>query len=230
MKIPLNPSRRKQRFPRWVIVCASIVFLDVLFTIGTIRLMEGEKPVWLKKESAAGLIFFRDFNSDHTDIGPDSKRRLNQILELYRTGTIQEIGCIGGARIGQQLYGSVFMKNHLVKAGVPLIAVWADQDSYDSRTNWQVARKLIQQRAWRHVFVVASPLHSRRLQSIISRDGIPGVEFSYAPYSYRQSHPSLTVWEAWREVHLETLAVLANTLIPAHMYPAVIKKWREIMP
>lgn len=217
----------KKNLKRWLIIFFVVIALDITATTITISRRDQALPAEFTHPVSAAIVFFRDFNKSKTDIGPDNRRRLNQAIALYRRGLIQEVACIGGARKNRQLYGAEFMKQYLVSQGIPPGKIFVDRETYDSNTNWQVARRIMTERGWRDVALVASPFHIERLARVVQKDPLPGVTVWLSPYSTEKCQPPVSWIDEWKEAHYEWLAAAA-ALIPSQYYAVMIQKWREV--
>lgn len=175
----------------------------------------------------AGMVFFRGFDATGQFLSPDTLRRANEALRLYREGAIGMIACIGGARPGRDIFGSRVVKNYLVSRGVPAEKIEVDIESYDSRTNWQVVRRLAREHGWAHVTLIASPMHSRRLRSVVAAAPLEHGEIFYSPYSYAGCEPPLYWKELWVDTHYEWLAYIAEFILPESLYSPAVRRLRE---
>ncbi len=175
----------------------------------------------------AGMVFFRGFDATGRFLSPDTLRRANKALRLYRAGAIGVIACIGGARPGRDVFGSQVVKDYLVSRGIPDEKVAVDKESYDSRTNWQVVRNLALEHGWNHVTLIASPMHSRRLRSVVAAAPVEHGEIFYSPYSYIDCEPPLSGKELWVDTHYEWLAYIAEFILPESVYSQAVRRLRE---
>lgn len=168
-----------------------------------------------KTDSA--VVFFGDFLPKLNGLGSETIQRLEHVSELYKNGATGNIICAGGNGLRKKygVYGSRMMRNYLIKTGVSDENIFYDTISYDSYSNWEEARKIIQRHNWGKVGLVSSALHLYRLSNIIRDDSLV---LSYSPYQNRCMN-SLRDFFTMREwIHHEWVAVIALKIIPEPLY------------
>lgn len=170
-----------------------------------------------------GMIFFRGSDPTGRFLRRDTLRRANKAVLLYQKGAISMIACIGGARAGHDRLGSEMVRDFLVSRGIPKNKILVDRESYDSRTNCQVVRKMAREYRWPHITFIASPMHNQRLRTIIGKAPLDNVQVFYSSYSYLDCNPSLSWKELWVDTHYEWLAYAAEFLLPDVLYSRAIR-------
>jgi uncharacterized SAM-binding protein YcdF (DUF218 family) len=181
------------------------------------------KPPRDLPSDTVGMIFFRGSDPTGRFLRRDTLRRANKAVLLYRKGAISMIACIGGARAGHDRLGSEMVKDFLVSRGIPDNKILVDRESYDSRTNCQVVRKLAREYGWPHITLIASPMHNQRLRTIIGKAPLDNVQVFYSSYSYLDCNPSLSWKELWVDTHYEWLAYAAEFILPDVLYSRAIR-------
>ena len=206
---------------------AAFVILDVLLTFIWFGLNIDDRGNLYLDQATAGIVFMNDFNPGRTGLGLETRRRVNHAAFLFKRGQIQHILCVGGFRRNKNLYGAEIMKEMLVEQGIPGVAIMADRESYDSQTNWEVARDTIKSNQWRSIVIISSPLHVYRLKKFIRQKPLKYVQVYYSPYFYKYCYPRITPIDIWGQIHYEWLAFMAKNFIPESMYQEFIQRMRH---
>ncbi|MFA5260617.1 MAG: YdcF family protein [Candidatus Omnitrophota bacterium] len=175
----------------------------------------------------AGMVFFRGFDETKRFLSPDTLRRANEAVRLYQKGSVSMIACIGGARPGRDVFGSQVVKDYLVSRGIPGEKIVVDRESFDSRTNWQVARRLARDHGWEHVTLIASPMHNQRLKKVVAAAPLDHGKVFYSAYSYAGCEPPLSWKELWIDTHYEWLAYTAEFILPEPFYTQAVRQLRK---
>ena len=140
----------------------------------------------------------------------ETHRRLNHAVELYEEKVIEYILCVGGARPRFNVFGSESMRQFLIDAGVPEGRVFAEKKSFDTITNWYMARQIIQGYGGNRVIAVSSPFHLYRFRQIVNSEPNSRVKVFYSPYILKRSSPSITFFDIWKQVRYEWLAMFPH--------------------
>ncbi len=119
----------------------------------------------------AGVVFYVS----------DTKRMLYHAIRLYRTRKIKHIICVGGSRVNKEFSGSQEMRSYLIKHGINADNVLHDTLSYDTRTNWYEALKIIDRHHFNKIVIISSPLHVYRISRIVDRDNV-----YYSSYTHEE--------------------------------------------
>ena len=171
------------------------------------------------------VVLIHDFDQETGAPGPETQRRLNYVLRLYQDEKIEYVLCVGGARPRFDVFGSVLMRQFLIQAGIPKGRVFSEKKSFDSKTNWYMAYKIVKNYGWRTIMVVSSPFHLYRFRQIIKDGPKNHLKVFFAPYSLKNAHPPITYLDIWRQVHYEWLAHLSKFL-PEAIYRRLIRHSR----
>ncbi len=174
-----------------------------------------------------GMVFFRGYDKTGRFLSPDTLRRAHEALRLYKQGAISTIVCIGGARPWRETFGSRIVKDYLVSRGVPGEKIVVDMESSDSRTNWQVVRRLAGERGWEHIVLIASPMHNQRLRTVVAAAPLNNGKVFYSSYSYAGCEPPLPWKELWVDTHYEWLAYAAEFIFPESFYLQAVRWHRK---
>ena len=171
------------------------------------------------------IVLAGDFDKKTGELASETHRRLNHAVELYEEKVIEYILCVGGARPRFNVFGSESMRQFLIDAGVPEGRVFAEKKSFDTITNWYMARQIIQGYGWNRVIAVSSPFHLYRFRQIVNSEPNSRVKVFYSPYILKRSSPSITFFDIWKQVHYEWLANV-STLLPKSIYKRLIHHLR----
>ena len=128
----------------------------------------------------AGVVFFGDYTEDGNALGPDSRRRADKTVALYRSGKIKNIICVGGYDYRHWSGKPHYMKEYMVEQGIPLDRITVDSLSFNTITNWREAEKIIRRNGYESIAAISAPLHIFRISGIIDSDSV-----YYCAYTYQ---------------------------------------------
>ena len=169
----------------------------------------------------AGIVFFGDFNKSTRKIGRDTISRLEHAYALYMSKRIRKIVCVGGARKSEKLFGSFKMRDYLIDNGIDKINIFCDSLSYDTKTNWFEASKIIDNNHIQKIIIISSPLHVYRISKIIDRENV-----HFSPYTYRND-TVLDYLSIYRSIHYELIAFFATVIFPEGFYLKILRYIRN---
>jgi uncharacterized SAM-binding protein YcdF (DUF218 family) len=203
-----------------VLVCADLICAS-LWAWGVVHSFESNVP-----KTPLAIVLAGDFDRETGEVGPETHRRLNRALDLYKQKTIDYVLCIGGARPRLKMYGSELMRQFLINAGIPQERVFLEKKSFDSYTNWYMAYGTIKSYGWNRVVAISSPFHLYRFRQIVNEDPKRRqLNVFYSPYTLKRTRPTMTYFDIWKQVHYEWLANL-SVLLPKSIYKKLIRQMR----
>jgi uncharacterized SAM-binding protein YcdF (DUF218 family) len=170
----------------------------------------------------AGILFFADFDG-HGDLGPESRDRVGHAAELFQAGRVGRLLCVGGRRASSDRYGAERMGEALVALGVPRGAIRVDRDSFDTRTNWVSAARMLGEGGWRDPLLIASALHLHRAVRLAP----PGLDPTTAPTRTAFEALAADPLGTWVTVHREWVAWVADWLLPDDLHRHLVGRWRN---
>jgi hypothetical protein len=148
---------------------------------------------------------------------------VNHAAGLYRTGQVGHLLCVGGWRGGLERFGAERMADALTRLGIPSSDITADRSSFDTRTNWESAERMLRDGGWQEALLVSSALHLYR----IGRLAPEGLDWTPSPsrsaFEALRAHPFAT----WLAVHREWIAWIADGLLPPDTHRDLIRRWRN---
>jgi len=166
------------------------------------------------------VILFADFTTDYTALGEESIKRLNHGAEMSKQYNSVPLLCIGGSRPDYRVKGAELMQQYLVGHGVDAELVFANGNSYDTRTNWRDATDLIKEKHWHSVGVVSSAMHLYRFKNFIIGDN-QEISLFLLPHPIFQTNPHTSIFELWESVNYEWAAYAAY-LLPDMLYEKLL--------
>ena len=169
----------------------------------------------------AGVVFFGPYNRLTNEFGNDTKRRLEHTVYLYESEKINHIICVGGARVDKKFSGSKKMQNYLMKNGIDAEKILYDSLSYDTKTNWHEALKIIDRNHFNSIVIISSPLHVYRIAKIADRDNT-----FYSPYTY-DNRTIYDHFSIYKTIHHEWTAFLLLTIFPERIYLKILHWYRN---
>ena len=162
---------------------------------------------------------------DENEIGPETERRIAHSIEIWKGGDRSRfIFCIGGARPIRGYFGSQVLTERLVAAGVPPEQIYKGSGSNDTISNLSELADATRARGIRNVVVVTDRLQALRIAWFLH---VPdGLEIDWSLYSFRQAIPRFGVFELWRRIHYEWVALL-SLLVPDSIRRSTIDRFRS---
>jgi len=171
----------------------------------------------------AGIVFFSGFGPQH-GLNDKAFARVEHGADLYRQGQVRHLVCVGGHRLDPERYGAELMADALVSLGVPAEAIRSEKESFDTVSNWEQGRVILDREGWTRPVLISHPLHLARAYYIASPQ----------PYPIYLS-PVYSVWDlltdkpigTWVRVHREWVAWLSLWLLPSDMQQRLVERWRN---
>jgi len=162
---------------------------------------------------------------DENEIGSETERRIAYAIEVWKSGDrSRPFFCIGGARPVRGYFGSQVLTERLVAAGVPPEQIYKGSGSNDTISNLSELAGATRARGVRNVVVVTDRLQAMRIAWFLH---VPdGLEIDWSLYSFRQAVPRFGVFELWRRIHYEWVALL-SLLVPDSMRRSIIDRFRS---
>ncbi len=174
------------------------------------------------KYSDAGVILFSGF--DNGGVNRETQRRLNQALYLFKKGYFHFIVCSGGSRPNKKRFGSILMKNWLLRKGIKKSLIFVENSSYDTLTNIRYSIKTAKQNRWKKILVISSPLHIYRIAKTFHMP--KDIKVSLYAYNYKDVYPSLRHKDYIQQVHHEWLSFVSYYVLPQDIYDKFIRRVR----
>jgi uncharacterized SAM-binding protein YcdF (DUF218 family) len=163
---------------------------------------------------------------DDAQMGPESARRLRHVLSLWqRSGSNRLIFCGGGVRPAKGFSGAALLCGWLAEAGVPKEDLAIGRGSNDSVSNLAELATLARSLGTTHVVIVASPMQTLRMRAFLGSTSATTVSFGWAPYSYADALPSISILDLWLAAHREWLAIL-SLLLPSNIRREILSRLR----
>ena len=176
-------------------------------------------------KAPVAVVLAGDLNNKTGKLGPETLRRLNHVLDLYREEKVSYILCVGGARPRFNVFGSESMRQFLIDEGVSEGSVFLEKKSFDTKTNWHMAFKTVTGHGWGRMIVVSSPFHLHRFRRIVKEEPKGYLNVVFSPYSLKYAYPSITYFGLWKQIHYEWLAHFSQ-LLPEKTYNKLIRHMR----
>jgi uncharacterized SAM-binding protein YcdF (DUF218 family) len=179
------------------------------------------QPKNLKADT--GILFFGDYTKDATDIGSHSKNRANTVINLFNTGKINNIICVGGYYYRTWQGKPHHMSNYLIRKGIPPNVISNDSLSFNTITNWYEGRKIMTEKKYKSAIIVSDPLHLYRISMMIKDTNI-----FYASYQYKFTRFS-DYWVFFKDVHHEFMSHLMSVLFHDKLRNQMVLLYRKVM-
>lgn len=209
-----------------------IQFITILIVIDIVLFVFTPQQ-WLYQSIASTLdrplkadaivVLFNRFGDYHS-MGPESLRRANYGIKLFKDGYAAHIIFAGGSRPSRNLYGPKLMAHFAQECGVPPEKIHYEVKSNDSISNWEESHRILKEHQWHSVLLVSSPLHLQRVKKMINHHGI---NVYYVPVPYEGCDPPITPFDHWFSVHYHSASYLLYCLLPSSTYRNLINALRH---
>jgi vancomycin permeability regulator SanA len=170
----------------------------------------------------AGIVFFGDYMEENTRLGPDSKLRAMEAVDMFSAGQIRSIICVGGYDLRYWKGRPHLMKNFLISKGIPENCIFYDSLSFNTITNWQEARKIIEKHHLKKVVAISAPLHTFRIYRMIGSDSIYYRAYRYKPEKFRD------FWRIFKDTHREWLSHFLSFALKDKVRNRIIHFYRTV--
>ena len=174
------------------------------------------------KKADAGILFFGDYIKDATDIGPNSTKRANVAIALYNEEKINHIVCVGGYYFKTWKEKPHYMKNYLVKNGIPPINILHDSLSFNTITNWYEGEKIMSNNNFFTAIAISDPLHIFRISLIIKDPNIYYASYEYKFETYND------YWVFFKDVHHEFMSHLLSFIFHEKLRNKIVYTYRGL--
>ncbi len=201
--------------------CAYVLMLWIWFGSVTPKV-----PYEFQTTADAVVILMGEVNAEFTDLGRQTIRRVNHGYDLYQSGRVAKILCVGGSRPSRSFSGAALMQQRLINKGVPAADIVLEPKSYDTRLNMRFAAEIAHEHQWQSVVIVSSPLHVYRIQRMPALRHWQDIQLHFSAFRYDQANPSITMVEKLRHAHYEWMSYLVYAL-PDSMYQRIVRGLRE---
>lgn len=206
----------------------SLLFLvvlgaDILLVVGYHKYVSGfleRQPVAVHAD--AGVVFFGDYIQENSSLGPDSKLRALEAVDLYTAGRIKSIICVGGYDLRYWKGRPHLMKKFLISKGIPETRIYYDSLSFNTITNWQEARKIINNQHFNKVVAISAPMHIFRIYRMIGSDSIYYHAYRYKPEKFRD------FWRIFKDTHREWLSHFLSFAMKDRVRNRIIHFYRTV--
>jgi uncharacterized SAM-binding protein YcdF (DUF218 family) len=227
-KRKLNTRKQKwtrgKKFRLAIIILISYLIVDfigVVFYYHHVKdFVQGQKQDF---RVDAVVLFFGDHNEDGDDIGIDSRNRADVAIRLFREGNVKSIISVGGYVKDLSDGKPNYMRLYLEKQGVPDSLLFSDSLSYNTITNWQEAKKIIQRKNFTSIVAISAPLHIYRISGLLDFDT---VYFCSYQYRLRTFNDYLRLYD---DVHHEWISYTLSAIFKGELRNKVVFQYRKFM-
>ena len=170
-----------------------------------------------------GILFFGDYTKDVTDIGPHSKNRANTAINLFNTGKINNIICVGGYYYRTWQGQPHYMSNYLIAKGIPPNVISNDSLSFNTITNWYEGQKIMAKNNYKSAIAISDPLHIYRISLMIEDSNIFYASYQYNFTGFRD------YWVFFKDVHHEFMSFTLSLLFHDKFRNRIVLIYRKVM-
>lgn len=211
----------------FILLCTIFIFVLLLditivyFYYQHVDKFINNQPKNLKADT--GILFFGDYAKDASNIGPHSKYRANTAINLFNTGKINNIICVGGYYFRTWQGKPHHMCNYLINKGIPPNVISNDSLSFNTITNWYEGRKIMAENNYKSAIAISDPLHIYRISLMIKDTNV-----FYASYQYNFSG-FRDYWVFFKDVHQEFLSFSMSFLFHDKLRNKMVLLYRKVM-
>lgn len=182
------------------LICAGLFYNKVLTFISN-------QPENIKAD--AGVIFFGDATFDGKALGPDSKNRAAVAIRLFNDHKIRKIICVGGNSREIISKPKNLMRNYLVRNSIPQQNIIYDTLSYNTITNWQAGKRILDENRFSTAILISAPLHIYRIAHSLD---FKGYKVYFASYKYRIDNMR-GYYVLLKDIHHEWISLTLNKFL-----------------
>jgi uncharacterized SAM-binding protein YcdF (DUF218 family) len=201
-------NKRALKFFAVIFVITSLA--DIFFAklyYDKVQIFINSRPKDIK--AGAGVIFFGDATPDGKALGPDSKSRAEVAIKLLNSQRIGTIICVGGN--SREIIGKPknLMRNYLVRKGIPREDIIYDSASYNTITNWEAGKRILDSIGYSSAILISAPLHLYRIAHTLN---FGNIKVYFASFSYRLN----TVGDyavLLKDIHHEWISMTLNRIL-----------------
>lgn len=168
----------------------------------------------------AVIVFFGDYDERNHCLLEISIQRLDHAIKLYDSLNCKSIVCVGGNRPGRHIKGSKISCDYLIKRGIDPEVLFFDTLSFDTKTNWIEAKKIVKQNNFSKIICVSSPLHIYRISKIACEHDV-----YYSTFTINHSN-IVDYFNLFININKELFVWILYTLIPEKTYIKLLKCFR----
>jgi uncharacterized SAM-binding protein YcdF (DUF218 family) len=184
---------------------ADIIFAKIYYDKVQLFISSQQKNI----KADAGIIFFGDATPDGKALGPDSKNRAETGIKLLNGNKIKTIICVGGNSREILKKPKNLMRNYLIKKGVPIKKIIYDSTSFNTITNWEAGKRILDDNGFSSAIIISAPLHIYRIAHTLDFEGR---KVYFASFSYRLN----TIGDyviLLKDIHHEWISLTLNKVL-----------------
>ncbi len=173
----------------------------------------------------AALVFCEGVGDRH-GLSRTTALRLEFAAGLLRAKQVRHVAGIGGN--WGETRGGRGMRAILREASVPAPNAHGEPHSYDTLTNADAFWKMLNERNWRDVVVVSSPIHLHRILYLLrhhDQSRATATRIRVLPYSPHRG--TIRILDHWREIHHEWIAWTMLHALPRAWFRAIMRAKRK---
>lgn len=216
---------RPLNWKKWLKIIGIAFVVDIILCVAFVTCVLIVSQDYEIYPSEMGIVLMGDSANDYTDIGKQTRQRLNHSIKLYRQGYIKEFLCVGGSRPTHNYSGAQLMRQYLIDKGIPAEKIQMEQRSYDTVTNMSYTEEILRTQRPLRVVLISSPLHVFRIRALRDSRFLQGRFVFYSPHPFFRAEPAYTLWEMWKTIHYEWSSFAMRSL-PQSWYDRIVREIR----
>lgn len=201
-----------------IILIIADVLICILYYSEVKEFIDNPEPI---ENPEAVIVFFGDYDERNHCLLETSIQRLDHAIKLYDSLNCKSIVCVGGNRPNRHFKGSKISCDYLIKKGIDPDVLFFDTLSFDTKTNWIEAKKIVEQNNFSKIICVSSPLHLYRISKISGENDV-----YYSTYTVYYSS-IVDYFNLFININKELFVWILYTLIPEKTYIKLLKCFRN---
>lgn len=207
---------------RFVFFIIILIFIDltvsiIYHNIAITFVKKNQFSIEKQNKSDCIILFFGDYDYNNHKLGEETLKRINHTFSLYKKNKIPYIICVGGSRNNCQFSGANEMCKYLKEKGIDENNLFYDTLSFDTKTNYKEACKLLDSNRFENPILISSDLHLFRISGLVDRN------VYYSPHK----NTNKSLFKRWKSINNEVIALIAYTFLPEKWYLNTLKKMRD---
>lgn len=143
-------------------ILLGVLIVDVLAMTVKLRGAQQIKANFAQSSTKPVNIAFSFYGGS----GPATDARTDMAIAKFKAGRAEALGFVGGCRPAQGRYGSRDMAARAIAAGIPQDVIFIGKGSYDSHTNMERVRHIMDDQNIQSAAFISDPLHLPRLEAL----------------------------------------------------------------
>ena len=162
--------KKNQLIKNTIIISILLILLDFIACLYHYKQSKKVVESLVCSDTGRTAVVFFGAMDDNGNLEELQIDRLDKAVEIFRSGTVNSIICVGGNRKNKSLFGSAVSKKYLISKGIPEKLILVDSLSYDTKSNLQSMYRITIRYNIQKIVLVSDLIHLKRITDWINFD------------------------------------------------------------